>query len=375
MNVRTALRRVLGPHLKRHAALWRGAIAADVALERTRHSAARVLPMLIRAQPRSIDIAVTSRCNLRCLGCRYGRDFMPGHELTLPMIRDLLDDAAEADIWNVRLYGGEPLLHRDLPSMVAHARSRGLQVYVTTNGLLLDQRIDALVDAGLSQLTIGYYGTGARYDSYVQRRDRYFALERGIASVRQRYGAAVSMRINWLLMRPSCNLEDLGAAVAFARRYDLRLQIDLIHYSLPYFSEGPDRMLQFRPEDRAAIDVVVAELVRLKRAEPERFNQSEEALRSIPDWLLLGPRMRAACDAGQMLWVGADGSVQLCYVTFPLGNLYDRRLRDLLFTPAHHAAARGAYALDCPNCHCRYDSRIAKDRSLAARYRGSPVRV
>ena len=369
MNLRTTLRRVLGPPLRRHAPkLWSAAIAADVALEQTRHLAARALPVLIRAQPRSIDIAVTARCNLRCIGCRYGRDFMPGHELTLPMVRELLDDAAEAGLWNVRLYGGEPLLHPDLPAIVAHACARRLQVYVTTNGLLLDRRIDALVEAGLRQVTIGFYGTDARYDAYVQRRDRFAALERGVAAVRERHGDAVSLRISWLLMRPSCNLEDLGAAIAFARRYGLRVQVDLIHYSLPYFSEGPERMLQFRPQDKAAIEVVVAELLRLKRAEPERFNQSEAALRSIPDWLLLGPAMRVACDAGQMLWVGADGSVQLCYVTFPLGNLHERRLRDMLFTKAHHAAARGAWALDCPNCHCRYGDRIAKDRALASKY-------
>jgi cyclic pyranopterin phosphate synthase len=368
VRVRTALRRVLGPSLRRHASLWQGLIAADAALERTRFTAARVLPTLVRAQPRSMDVAVTARCNLRCLGCRYGREFMPGQELALPLVRDLLDDAAEAGIWNVRLYGGEPLLHPDLPAMVAHARARGLQPYVTTNGLQLDRRIDALVDAGLRHVTIGYYGTGERYDAYVQRPDRYRALERGVAAVRERHGDRVSIRINWLLMRPSCSLADLSAAVAFARRYDLRIQIDLIHYSLPYFDEGPDRMLQFGPEDEAAIGVVVDEIVRLKRAEPERFNQSEQALRSIPDWLLLGPRMRAPCDAGEMLWIGADGSVQLCYVTFPLGNLHQRRLRDLLFTRAHHAAARGAYALDCPNCHCRYDVRVRKDRSLAAKY-------
>jgi molybdenum cofactor biosynthesis enzyme MoaA len=369
VRIRTAIRRVLGPRLRRHASLWRGLIAADVALERARFSAARVLPTLVRAEPRLMDIAVTARCNLRCLGCRYGRDFMSGHELPLALVRDLLDDAADAGLWSVRLYGGEPLLHPDLPAMVSHAISRGLSPYVTTNGLLLERRIDALVEAGLRQITIGYYGTGERYDAYVQRPDRYRALERGIASVRERHKGAVSIRVNWLLMRPSCNLEDLSAAVAFARRYDLRIQIDLIHYSLPYFSEGPDRMLQFRPEDAAAIQRVVDEIVRLKRAEPERFNQSEEALRSVPDWLLLGPRMRAPCDAGEMLWVGADGSVQLCYVTFPLGNLHERRLRDMLFTRAHHAAARAAYALDCPNCHCRYDLRVRKDRALTAKYR------
>jgi len=373
VTLRASLRRALGPQLRRYPPLWRGALAADRALERARFSAARVLPVLIRAAPRSVDVAVTARCNLRCIGCRYGRDFMPGHQLTLPMVRDLLDDAAEAGLWSVRLYGGEPLLHPDLPAMVAHARARGLQVYVTTNGLLLDRRIDELVDAGLRQLTIGFYGTGARYDAYVQRRDRFQQLERSIAAVRERHGATVSMRISWLLMRPTCTPEALAAALSFARRYDLRVQVDLVHYSLPYFSEGEDRELQFRPEDRSAIDVVVAELVRSKRGEPERFNQSEEALRSIPEWLLLGPGMRVPCDAGKMLWVGADGSVQLCYVTFPLGNLHERRLRTMLFTRAHHAAARGAYALDCPNCHCGYDRRSAMSPAAAARHRLPPA--
>jgi cyclic pyranopterin phosphate synthase len=375
VNLRGSLRRVIGPRLRRHPRLWHGAIAADAALERARGSAARVLPGLIRAEPRSVDVAVTARCNLRCLGCRYGRDFMPGAELSLPLVRDLLDDAAEAGLWSVRLYGGEPLLHPELPAMVAHACARGLQVYVTTNGLLLERRIDELVAAGLRQVTIGYYGTDAHYDAYVQRRDRFRMLERGIAAVRERHGSAVSMRINWLLMRPSCNLEDLAAALSFARRYELRIQVDLVHYSLPYFTEGEDRALQFRPEDRTAIDVVVAELLRQKRAEPGRFNQSEAGLRSIPLWLLLGPGMRVPCDAGKMLWVGADGSVQLCYVTFPLGNLHEQRLRTMLFTPAHHAAARSAWALDCPNCHCGYDVRVARSPAAVRAAGAAPLAV
>ena len=93
----------------------------------------------------------------------------------------------------------------------------GLQPYVTTNGLLLDRRIDALVEAGLRQVTIGFYGTDAHYDAYVQRRDRFGALERSIAAVRERYGDAVSLRINWLLMRPSCNLEDLRCGALRSR--------------------------------------------------------------------------------------------------------------------------------------------------------------
>jgi cyclic pyranopterin phosphate synthase len=304
------------------------------------------------------------------MGCRYGRDFMPGQQLSWPMVRDLLDDAKKVGIWSVRFYGGEPLLHPELSRMVDYATQLGLQPYVTTNAVLLRDKIDELYAAGLRQLTIGFYGVGAKYDGYVQRKDRFAQVEAGIAAVRERYGMDVTLRINWLLMRPSCNLEDLHAAWRFAERYSLPIQVDLIHYSLPYFTDGLDHELQFRSEDRRAIERVVAELLRLKAARPEMFNQSAVGLRSIPDWLMQGPEMKVPCDSYEMLWVGADGTVQLCYVTFKLGNLHETRLIDMLFGPEHQRAARNSYALACPNCHCHYDRRVRKHAPSARLYAG-----
>lgn len=86
-------------------------------------------------------------------------------------------------------------------------------------------------------------------------------------------------------MRPSCNVEALRAAWDFALRYGTTIQVDLIHYSLPYFTEGPDRQLQFRPEDGKAIEIVVNELIRMKQTRPDVLTQSLVGLRSIPDWL------------------------------------------------------------------------------------------
>jgi MoaA/NifB/PqqE/SkfB family radical SAM enzyme len=368
MGIRSRLRSVLAPSLKKYRSVWSTVIAADHQIEKARHTAGRVLPTLIRPEPRSIEIAITALCNLRCVGCRYGRDFMTGSQLSWPVVRDLLDDAKALGIWNVRFYGGEPLIHRDLPRMIAHATGLGLQTHVTTNAVLLRDKIVALHDAGLRAITIGFYGTGARYDEYVQRTDRFRQVEAGIAAVRDRYGMGVDLRINWLLMRPSCNLADLHAAYDFAKRYDLRIQIDLVHYSLPYFSEGPNRELQFRAEDAPQVDQVVTELLRLKHEDPDRFNQSPIGLRSISDWLLKGPDMRVPCDAYQMLWVGADATVQLCYVTFRLGNLHEHRLRDMMFTPAHRAAASDAFALNCPNCHCHYERRVLKHGPSQRKY-------
>lgn len=78
--------------------------------------------------------------------------------------------------------------------------------------------------------------------------------------------------------------------------------------------------------------------------------------------------MRVPCDSYQTLWVGPDGTVQQCYVTFRLGNLHTQRLKTMVFTPLHRQAARDAFAVNCPNCHCHYDRRIRKDSRTACRY-------
>ena len=113
--------------------------------------------------------------------------------------------------------------------MIERTIELGMQPWVTTNAILLEERIGALHAAGLRQITVGYYGTGADYDAYVQRKNRY-ALDAGFAAVRDRYGMDVRLRINWLLMRPSCNLADLG------RRADLQSGMALISRSISFIT-------------------------------------------------------------------------------------------------------------------------------------------
>ncbi len=343
-------------------------VEADANVEMWRHSLAKRFPSLIRPRTRKMTVAITAQCNLRCVGCRYGRDFMVGDRLSLDMVKGIMDDGRAGGAETIRLYGGEPLLHKDLPAMIEHGLSIGLRVYVTTNGVLLERRIDELYGAGLRDVTLGYYGTGSRYDSYVQRPERYAEMERGVAAVRERCGDDMGLQLNFLVMRPSCDIESLEGAWAFAERYDMTFHTDLVHYSLPYFTQGLDHEIQFRPEDDGRLRALTDRLVELKLAHPERIPESVGSLRSIPDWLTRGPDMRIPCDVYNMVWIGADGSVKLCYVTFDLGNLHEQRLSEMLYSDAHVRASRGAFNLDCPNCHCERDSRIRKDRGSRRLY-------
>ena len=359
MNIRAQVASALRPWLRDHPRLKATLKALDGHVDLVRHTVAQVLPQVIQPDPRNIYITLTADCNLRCKGCRYGRDFMPGAQLPWPIVRDLLDDAKELGISGIRLYGGEPLVHKDVVRIVEYSIGIALNTWITTNGMLLKKKIDDLYHAGLRTVEVGFYGIAEAYNSYVQRKDRFACLEESIAYCRERYGQNLNITLAWLLMRPTCNLDSVHKTLLFAERYSTPIGVNLIHYSLPYFTEGPDRELQFRPEDRPAIEEVVKELIRRKQAQPDLLQQSTVALRSIPDWLIKGPDMRVPCDRYRLIWVGADGTVQLCYVTFKLGNLHQTRLSQILFTPEHRQASRDAFALNCPHCHCSYPTRVS----------------
>jgi len=117
-----------------------------------------------RARPlRDLRISVTDRCNFRCTYCMpkevFGRDFhfLPAGEiLSFEEIARLARIFAELGVRKVRLTGGEPLLRRDLTTLIAMlAEIEGIEdLTLTTNGSLLAKLAPALKSAGLARLTV-----------------------------------------------------------------------------------------------------------------------------------------------------------------------------------------------------------------------------
>lgn len=343
--------------------------AGYLARERMISSLAPTWPSIVRARTEKITIAITAHCNLRCKGCKYGRDFMPGAQLSLEIVEQLLEDAAAAKVPAVRFYGGEPLLHPDVDKMVETATRLGVDCYVTTNALTLDKKIKALHAAGLRKITIGYYGEGDEFDEYVQRPGRYERLVESLENTRKMFGSDdLDIQFNFLLSRRSATVEAVDKIVRFADRFQGSIHIDVVHYSLPYFQEGQDRELQFGPNDLNAVRDVVNHLLQLKAKRPNLLTESAIAIAAIEDWAMKQEEMRIPCDTRKLLWVGADGSVMLCYVTFPLGNLHENRLSEIIYKDAHHKAAQDAFQLNCPNCHCEGASRVEKHAPSFRKY-------
>jgi cyclic pyranopterin phosphate synthase len=120
-------------------------------------------PIDLLARPlRDLRISVTDRCNFRCVYCMpkeiYGRDypFLPRESLlTFEEIERLVRLFAGLGVTKVRLTGGEPLLRRELETLVEGlARIPGLDLTLTTNGSLLAAKADVLHRAGLRRVSI-----------------------------------------------------------------------------------------------------------------------------------------------------------------------------------------------------------------------------
>ncbi|MFK7739660.1 MAG: radical SAM/SPASM domain-containing protein [Planctomycetota bacterium] len=359
MNTRSRLLRRLKPLLRDGGTVKNLLKRQDERLLRWKHGAARRFPALIRPTPRQITIAITAACNYRCRGCRYGRDFMVGERLDLQTVQHCLDDAAAAGVATARFYGGEPLLHPDLGEMIRHAASLGMEPYVTTNGALLEKRIDELYDAGLRWLSMGFYGLDGSYDDYVQKPGMFDKLRRSLSYVRERYDDGIAIQLNYVLSRLSCSVDNVRAVWQLVREFDLHMGVDPISRTIPFFTP-PGEDLAIDEDLRQELIAVREEFISLKNRFPHRVVPSTTFLRALPELLLEDLAAEIPCDAYEMLWVGADGTVQLCDTHFELGNLKQTRLRNLLFTEEHRCAARDGFGLKCPTCMCKIDSRIRK---------------
>ena len=114
----------------------------------------------------ALQVEVTSRCPRGCTIC-------PGSAPELGWRNGDLDEATwgklEDDlglVCHVQLQGwGEPLLHPRLPEIVGAVKAAGSRVGLTTNGDLLPDAVEWIVDRRVGLVTISMAGSGARHDA------------------------------------------------------------------------------------------------------------------------------------------------------------------------------------------------------------------
>lgn len=144
-----------------------------------------------------LRISVTDRCNLRCKYCMpEGIRWMPmSNLLTYEEIVMAARAAAQLGVKIVKVTGGEPLVRRDVEKLVGCLkRIPGIEkVTMTTNGLLLADKLPALLEAGLDAINVSLDTTDRETYREITGSDSLDAAVEGIeAAVR----AGLTVKVN-----------------------------------------------------------------------------------------------------------------------------------------------------------------------------------
>ncbi|HEX4344403.1 MAG TPA: GTP 3',8-cyclase MoaA [Solirubrobacteraceae bacterium] len=188
---------------------------------------------LLGRRLRDLRISVTDRCNFRCTYCMprevFGKDFVFMERaalLTFEEIERIATAFAAQGVEKLRLTGGEPLLRRDLETLVSKLVAiDGIRdVALTTNGALLARKAQSLADAGLTRVTVSLDSLDD--ETFMSLNDVGFPVDRVLEGIDAALAAGLGpVKVNMVVKR-GVNEQDI---LPMAR----------------YFRERPQTVLRF----------------------------------------------------------------------------------------------------------------------------------
>ena len=168
----------------------------------------------------TLRLSVTDRCNLRCAYCMPEDEYAWLPDASILSAEELERVArafASVGVREVRITGGEPLLRADLADVVARvAAIDGVEVALTTNGVLFASRATELRRAGLARVTFSVDTLRPARARELSRTTRLADVLEGVRAARA--AGFPRTKINTVVMRGR-NDDELAEVLAFGREH------------------------------------------------------------------------------------------------------------------------------------------------------------
>ena len=194
---------------------------------------------------------LTRTCNLRCIHCYTDSAAVKyPDELNTEQAKAVLDDLAAFKVPAVLFSGGEPLVRKDLFTLAAYARSKGLHVVLSTNGTLIDKAIAEK----FKELEFSYIGISldsaipAVHDEFRGQQGAFDRTMRGF-----RYCVEVGQKVGLRLTLTKHTAQDLDALFDFIEREGIDRAC---FYHLCPAGRGKSLLTLTPAESRAAVDKI-----------------------------------------------------------------------------------------------------------------------
>lgn len=260
-----------------------------------------------------LRVSLTDRCNLRCVYC-MPEEGVPYEDLdnvlSFDEIERIVRALATAGLRKVRLTGGEPLVRKNVPELVA--RLNGVpgirEVTITTNGILLPREADALRAAGLRRVNISMDTLRPERFVEIARRPEYARSWEGVEAA-LRAGFA-PIKLNCVVMR-GVNDDEI---VDFARLTQTRpVSVRFLEY-MPIGMVTPPQWKARYVSNEEVIDALRAAFPDLRALsdDPESTSRNFEIPGALGTVGVINPISHRFCGGCNRLRLTANGRLVPC---------------------------------------------------------------
>ncbi|KAJ4376732.1 hypothetical protein N0V86_006849 [Didymella sp. IMI 355093] len=277
-----------------------------------------------------LRISITERCNLRCLYCMPEEGIPlspPATMLTTPEIFYLSSLFVSQGVTKIRLTGGEPTVRRDivpLMQQIGSLRPKGLrELALTTNGISLHRKLDAMVEAGLTGINLSLDTLDPFQFQIMTRRKGFDAVMKSIDRILEmnKLGANVKLKVNCVVMR-GLNEREILPFVEMGREKDIEVRfIEYMPFGGNKWSEN--KMISFQE----MVDIIRTKYPGLARI-PGHKNDTSKTYK-VPGFVgkvgFITSMTNDFCSSCNRLRITSDGNLKVC-----LHGNDEVSLRDLL---------------------------------------------
>lgn len=171
--------------------------------------------------PFNLHLDLTYRCNERCVHCYL--DHHDHGEMTTGEIKRVLSESAESGTFYLTLSGGEPMLRKDFPEILAHAHSLTFATKVKTNGTLVTKKMaELLLENSVHEVQISVYSHRSETHDAITKLPGSF--DRSIRAIETLRDAGLRVIIATPLMR--ANITDYPAVQLLAGELGVAFTFD-----------------------------------------------------------------------------------------------------------------------------------------------------
>jgi hopanoid biosynthesis associated radical SAM protein HpnH len=295
-----------------------------------------------RRYPLVLMLEPLFRCNLACSGC--GKIDYPAEILNQRLsVKDCLDAVEECGAPVVAIAGGEPLLHKEMPEIVEKILARGKFVYLCTNALLLEKKLDLYKPHRNFAWDIHLDGDRETHDRSVSQDGTY---DRAVSALKVAKAHGFRVCINVTLFdgakseRVAAFMDDVTT-----------MGVDGVMISPGYaYERAPDREHFL---NRQKSKQIFRDIFRLGRGKGWKFNQSSLFLD------FLAGNQRYQCTPWGKPTRNVFGWQRPCYL---LGEGYTKTFAELMATTDWDKYGTGNYE-KCADCmvHSGYEATAVVD--------------